>query len=70
MSTKGPTCRFCFSTVAETMGSNICANCLDYDIATSMALSVLDENDVEEKHVRAAVAAELVREYLRRSRDC
>lgn len=68
MNDSSRTCRFCHTHVGIVAGSDICVQCVDYDIATSMALSILDANSVEEKGVRAAIAAEIVRDYLKRSR--
>lgn len=66
MNENSQTCETCFQKVVE--NGKQCLDCLDYYWAATVAERALDGADITEKHLRAAIGAEIVREFFRRNR--
>ncbi|CAA9381949.1 MAG: hypothetical protein AVDCRST_MAG15-1013 [uncultured Rubellimicrobium sp.] len=58
-------CRYCRKEVSP--GAKACEDCKDYVTAARVASRVVQDSEIENGFVAAAVGAEIVREFLSRS---
>ena len=67
------TCDFCSSSedvfFNERDSRKICAACDDYNLAIFTAIRMLDDNEVEGDALRGGIAAEIVRDFIKRRPD-
>ena len=62
------TCQYCWHRVAEQ--GHICNDCADYTHAASIAWLITNDSvHSDEKPLRAAIAAEIAKEYFKRNKS-